>query len=83
MLVHIKELHLNSESDDWDYDNAKFLAAHKIKNIDTFVKFIQVLKKHRKDILIGDEWYTVEDYALCFPTDHESLPCLYVYVIGY
>ena len=80
MLVHILELSVNSEYNDWDYEHTKFLKAYKIKSYDKFIRFIQSLKKYHKEIIIDDNWYSVEDYALNFPTDNDHVPCIYVYV---
>ena len=83
MLVHIREVTFVPNSDQIDYDTSKYVTSYKVKSYDTFVKMIQTFKKHRKDILIGDSWYTVEDYALSFPNDSEHVPVIYVYVISY
>lgn len=83
MLVHIRELSCLPDYADWDYDNTKFIAAHEIKDYDKFVKFVQTLKKYGKDLIVNDEYYTVEDYAFVFPQNSDSVPCLYVYVSGY
>ena len=82
MLVHIKLLKCNEEYDDWDYESATTIAFYKVKSYDKFLRFIQSLKKSHGDMIIGSDWYTVEDYALNFPTDKDSVPCFYVYVVG-
>ena len=83
MLVQIKQVHTLENLDEWDYENAKFVAAHRIKSYDKFVRFIQTLKKYHKDLIVNDKFYTVEDYAFNFPADSDTLPCLYVYVSAY
>ena len=83
MLVQVRELHPLKDLDDWDYENAEFVAGYQIKSYDKFVRFIQTLKKYHKDLIFNDQYYTVEDYAFSFPTNSDALPCLYVYVSAY
>ena len=83
MLVHIKEVSPLPDRAEWDFENTKFVQAYKVKSYDKFLRFIQTLKKYHKDLIVGDNWYTVEDYAFCFPENNESVPCLYVYVVSY
>lgn len=83
MLVHIKELDVSPLHDDWDYENAKTIAARTIKTYDKFIRFVHEIKKHKIDLIVGENWYTVEDYAFSFPDDSDMVPILYVYVVSY
>ena len=83
MLVHIKLLDVLDENNNWDYDKVKTIGYEHVKNIDTFVEFIHSLKKHKAPLIIGDNWYLIEDYALNFPNDFETLLCFYIYVTEY
>ena len=83
MLVHIKELHSLPDLEDWDYEHAMTIAATKVKTYDKFVRFVEQLKKKNKDLIIGENWYTVEDYSFSFPKNDDHVPCLNVYVVSY
>ena len=83
MLVHIKLLEELDENMNWDYDKTKIIAHEEIKKYDTFIEFIHSLKKHEAPLIVGDDWYMIEDYALNFPNDSETIPCIYIFVTEY
>lgn len=80
MLVHFCETTFLNDSDVLDYDNFKVVSFFKVKSYDVFVKFIKALI--HKDICVGENWYTVEDYALSCPMDSSYVPVLRVFVIS-
>ena len=81
MLVQFLLLGLSETTSGFDYEHCKVLSARKIKTYDKFIKYIKAMVHH--DVIIEDQWYTIDSYALSFPSDHEMIPCLKVFVYEY
>ena len=78
MLVRVLEENL-CEKD--CLENATFLKGYEFKDIDKIIEFVKSLIG--KDMRIGNDWYTIEDYVWSFPETDENIPTLDIFVYGY
>ena len=86
MLVHIKllsEFIETSTSCEYDYEKTTTIGYTNVEDYDRYVEFVQKLINHKKPLIIGENWYNVEDYGFNFPENSTCMPCLYIYVSEY
>lgn len=78
MLVRVLEEDLTEEN---RFENAKFLKGYNFENIDIIVEVVKSLMG--KDMRIGNDWYTIDDYVWSFPETDDNIPSFDIYVYGY
>lgn len=81
MLIRLVEYNFNDPEDESGMINPKFIAAYDEKNFDKLMNFIKNSKGI--DIVVGDDWYTIDTYVFHFPKDSDSIPSINIYVYGY
>lgn len=86
MIVHVKLLsewmdHFDDTNEpEYNYSKTKLIATDDIEDYDKFVSLLQVLQKNNKPFIIGEDWYTIEDFGLNFPEGSANVPVIYIYV---